>query len=132
MTTVRTRRRGAALLTAAGIALLAAGSAHAQPNTSPTRKGCTINLQRPDGSPGQSVTYADGYSFSVKNAATGRTHTYTCVDGTWVETVSSRAPAGGPRWEATSVTMAAPGTVVLRDGHRIQSVKRGRVAARAR
>jgi hypothetical protein len=39
---------------------------------------------------GQSVVYPDGYSFSVQ-AQDNKTHTYTCNDGTWKETVALTA-----------------------------------------
>ena len=76
-----------ALMLALTLALAAA--AHAEPaSPTPAKKGCTINLQNPDGSPGQSVVYDDGYSFSVTDKATGKTHTYKCKDGKWEETVA--------------------------------------------
>jgi hypothetical protein len=86
-------------------------------NTDDTKKGCTITLQNPDGTPGQSVVYPDGYSFSVKNGATGKTHTYTCVNGTWVETVSSSSPAGGYDYLADYAYVDGSGTVDLVNAH---------------
>jgi hypothetical protein len=52
------------------------------------KEGCSVNLQNPDGSPGPTVKYDHGYSFSVQNKATGKTHTFTCNDGKWEETVN--------------------------------------------
>jgi hypothetical protein len=81
-------------------------------------KGCTITLQNPNGTPGQSVTYPHGYSFSVKNAATGKTHTYTCNNGQWVETVSSTSPVGGGYdYQAVDAYIDGSGTVALVDAH---------------
>jgi hypothetical protein len=86
-------------IAATAIALIAAGSAHAEPKTStPAKKGCSIQFQGPGA--GQSIEYPDGYSMSVK-ATDGKTHTYTCNDGTWKETVAivaapaSVVPVGG-------------------------------------
>ncbi len=59
------------------------------------KKGCTVTL-----STGQSIVYDHGYSFSVKNKATGKTHTYTCVDGKWVETVDATVPTGSHLYAA--------------------------------
>ncbi|MDX6698786.1 MAG: hypothetical protein QOE65_2183 [Solirubrobacteraceae bacterium] len=80
------------------VTLTLAAAAQAQPagNGTPGKKGCTVNMQNPDGSPGQSIVYDDGYSFSIKNKSTGKTHTYKCNDGKWEETV---ARAGGSRWQ---------------------------------
>lgn len=68
---------------------------HAEPVKPGTaKKGCAITLQGPGA--GQSVVYEDGYSFSIVDKATGKTHTYTCNDGVWTETVSkTSAPLGG-------------------------------------
>ena len=81
---------------ATAIALVVAGSAHATPpkTATPAKKGCSIQFQGPGA--GQSIVYPDGYSMSVKGANDGKTHTYTCNDGTWKETVSlTAAPRGG-------------------------------------
>jgi hypothetical protein len=51
------------------------------------KASCSLTL-----STGQTIVYAHGYSFSVVNKATGKTHTFTCQDGKWVETVNSTAP----------------------------------------
>ena len=76
------------------LTLVAVGAAHAEPVKPGTaKKGCAITLQGPGA--GQSVVYDDGYSFSVTDKATGKTHTYTCKDGVWTETVSKiSAPLG--------------------------------------
>lgn len=79
------------------LTLTLAASAQAQPvSGTPAKKGCTVNMQNPDGSPGQSIVYDHGYSFSVKNQSTGKTHTYKCNDGKWEETV---ARVVGSRWQ---------------------------------
>lgn len=82
-------------LSATSLALASAGTAGAQPNGSgaPAKKGCSVQLQGPGA--GQSIVYDHGYSFSVTNKSTGKTHTYTCNDGKWTETVSRMAPRGG-------------------------------------
>ncbi|HVE68706.1 MAG TPA: hypothetical protein VNB64_09025 [Solirubrobacteraceae bacterium] len=81
------------------LTLTLAASAQAQPagNGTPAKKGCTVNMQNPNGSPGQSITYDHGYSFGVKNAATGKTHTYKCNDGKWEETVARTGASRSPR-----------------------------------
>jgi hypothetical protein len=76
-------------------------------------EGCTITLQNPDGSPGQSVKYAHGYSFSVKNKATGKTHTYTCNNGKWEETVNATSPTGGYVYDADRAWLDASTLVVV-------------------
>lgn len=82
------RAKALAALTAVGTALLVAGPAFAEPNQTPPKKGLAIQFQGPGA--GQSIVYPDGYSFSV-HATDGKTHTYTCNDGTWTETVSLTA-----------------------------------------
>lgn len=78
--------RPVAAVAAAGLALAVAGPAFAEPNQPPARKGCAIQFQGPGA--GQSIVYPDGYSFSVKASNDGKTHTYTCSDGRWIESVS--------------------------------------------
>src|SRR5262245_16722990 len=89
--------RGKALATvaAAGLALAVAGPASAEPNQTPApaKKGCSVQLQGPGA--GQSIVYPDGYKFSVYAQNDKKTHTYTCNDGKWEETVS--LTAGGTR-----------------------------------
>ena len=81
------------------------------------QKGCTVTLQNPNGSPGQSVTYPHGYSFSVKNTATGKTHTYTCNNGQWEETVSFTNPTVEHTYEAEKAYVDGSGTVQVVDLH---------------
>lgn len=107
--TTSNRARIAAALSAAGLALVAASPAGALPRSydpgdtdqppiertpvdqgTTTRKGCELFIQTTDG--GKSLEYPDGYSFSVKDATTGKTITYTCSNGTWVRTVSATQP----------------------------------------
>jgi hypothetical protein len=80
-------------IAAAGLALAAAAPASAQPTnpTPPAKKGCEVQLKGPGA--GQSIVYQHGYSFSIV-AQDNKTHTYTCNDGEWKETVSLTA---GPR-----------------------------------
>lgn len=91
----RFRTASSALATMA-VVLVAAAPAGAEPNqTPPAKKGCEVQLKGPGA--GQSIVYADGYSFSV-HAQDNKTHTYTCNDGKWTETVSLTAsprPLGG-------------------------------------
>jgi hypothetical protein len=77
-------------LAAAAVTLVAAGTASAESKnpTAPAKKGCEIQLKGPGA--GQSVVYQHGYSFSIL-AQDNKTHTYTCDDGSWKETVSLRA-----------------------------------------
>jgi hypothetical protein len=93
-------------IAAAGLALIAAGPAGAQPTspTPPAKKGCEIQLKGPNA--GQSVVYQHGYSFSIL-AQDNKTHTYTCDDGEWKETVKLTA---GPR---TGVVVATSSVQVL-------------------
>ena len=74
----------------AGLALAVAGSAAAAPNQTPppAKKGCEVQLKGPGA--GQSVVYPDGYKFSIL-AQDNKTHTYTCNDGAWKETVTLTA-----------------------------------------
>jgi|SRR4029453_17362547 hypothetical protein len=81
-----TRALGA--LASVGLALVVAGPAFAEPAKPPAKKGCSIKFEGPGA--GQSIVYPDGYSFSVK-ATDGKTHTYSCRDGKWTETVSLTA-----------------------------------------
>ena len=79
------------------------------------KKGCTIDIKGPDGKVQSSITYAHGYSFSTVNKATGKTHTFTCNNGTWEETVSSTIPTGGLVYEAAAAWV--DGSVVTVDLH---------------
>jgi hypothetical protein len=94
ITTARLRRATAfAALLTAGLTIVAAGPASAEPKNPPAKKGCEVQLKGPGA--GQSIMYPDGYSFSVYAQSDSKTHTYTCNDGTWKETVSlTAAPAG--------------------------------------
>jgi hypothetical protein len=86
-------------LAALGLALATAGPAGAEsktPTAPPAKKGCEIQLKGPGA--GQSVVYQHGYSFSIL-AQDNKTHTYTCDDGSWKETVTLTA---GPRSLAVS------------------------------
>ncbi len=80
------------------LTLALAAAAHAQPAGSgtPAKKGCSVNLQGPNGSPGPTVVYDHGHSFAVKNKDTGKTHTFKCNDGKWEETVTRTAQS---RWQ---------------------------------
>jgi hypothetical protein len=83
-----TRSAALAAVSAVTVALVAAGpsaAADSKTPTAPAKKGCEVQLKGPGA--GQSIVYPDGYSFSVQGQ-TGKTHTYTCNDGTWKETVS--------------------------------------------
>ena len=92
------------------LALAVAGTAAAEPNTSssPAKKGCTIKFEGPGA--GQSIEYPDGYKFSV-NATDGKTHTYSCSDGKWTETVSLKA---GVRWSNVAILGTARAVKVVR------------------
>lgn len=83
----RTRRTALAVLSAAAVALAAAGPAAAESKTpvAPAKKGCEVQLKGPGA--GQSIVYPHDYSFSVVGQD-NKTHTYTCNDGTWKETVT--------------------------------------------
>jgi hypothetical protein len=89
------RSKALVAVAAAGLALAAVGSASAEPNQTPApaKKGCSVQLQGPGA--GQSIVYPDGYKFSVYGQNDKKTHTYTCNDGKWEETVS--LTAGGTR-----------------------------------
>jgi hypothetical protein len=103
-------RNAMTAITAAAFFFVIASVSQAQPNTGggPTKKGCSIRFEGPGA--GQSIEYDDGYSFSVVDKATGKTHTYTCSDGKWTETVSIVAqPVRG--WALASVASA---TLTLR------------------
>jgi hypothetical protein len=90
----------------------AMSTAQAQPNgDAPAKKGCEVQLKGPGA--GQSIVYEHGYSFSIQDKSTGKTHTYKCNDGKWEETVSLKAP-GSTRFGAVNT---AVGTVqVLSSG----------------
>jgi hypothetical protein len=94
-----------AALGAVVVALLVAGPAFAEPNNPPAKKGCTVTLQGPGA--GQSIVYPDGYSFSVYASNDHKTHTYTCNDGKWIETVSFTTGSATLR----SLTVLATGAV---------------------
>jgi len=95
MGTRKSRRTALAAVSAVAVALVAAGPASAETKTpaAPAKKGCEVQLKGPGA--GQSIVYPDGYSFSVQ-AQDNKTHTYTCNDGAWKETVA--LTAGG--WTA--------------------------------
>ena len=101
--------RRATALTAVAVAglALAAGPAAAEPKnpTPPAKKGCEIQLKGPNA--GQSVVYQHGYSFSIL-AQDNKTHTYTCDDGEWKETVKLTARPGGIVVPAGSLEVVAP------------------------
>ena len=89
-----------AALAAVSLALAVAGPAFAEPNTTPpAKKGCEVKLQGPGA--GQSIVYADGYKFSVYAQSDRKTHTYTCNDGKWTETVS--LTAGAAMWRNVAI-----------------------------
>jgi hypothetical protein len=95
-------------LAAVGLTLAIAGPAAAQEKKppEPAKKGCEIQLKGPGA--GQSIVYRHGYSFSVQ-AQDNKTHTYTCNDGTWKETVSLTA---GPRqWRNVAIQVGAADTL---------------------
>ena len=81
-----------------------AGTASAEPNTgqAPAKKGCSITFNGPGA--GQSIEYPDGYKFSV-NATDKKTHTYTCNDGKWTETVT--LTAGTLSWRNYTILSTA-------------------------
>src|SRR4051794_24472658 len=87
----KTRRTALTAVSAIAVALVAAGPASAETKTpaAPAKKGCEVQLKGPGA--GQSIVYPDGYSFSVTAQNDNKTHTYTCNDGTWKETVSLTA-----------------------------------------
>ena len=86
----RTRRAALPALSAVAVALVVAGPAAAESKTpvAPAKKGCEVQLKGPGA--GQSIVYQHGYSFSVVGQD-NKTHTYTCDDGSWKETVSLTA-----------------------------------------
>jgi Spy/CpxP family protein refolding chaperone len=100
----KSRRTAFAAVSAVAVALAAASTASAETKTptAPAKKGCEVQLKGPGA--GQSIVYADGYSFSVHGSNDGKTHTYTCNDGTWKETVS--LTAGGTLTGALTIPVA--------------------------
>src|SRR5688500_10383159 len=82
-----TRRTALAALSAVALAPAAAGPAAAESKrpAAPGNTGCEVQLKGPGA--GQSIVYPHDYSFSVQGQD-NKTHTYTCNDGTWKETVS--------------------------------------------
>jgi hypothetical protein len=104
---MNTRRFRSIAVATAVLALAFAGSASAAPkDPPPAKKGCEIQLKGPGA--GQSVVYQHGYSFSVL-AQDNKTHTYTCNDGTWKETVS--LTAGPVSWPKIAIVGVAAGTL---------------------
>jgi hypothetical protein len=92
----RLRRTAAVTAVAAtGLALVGAGpaSAESKNGSAPAKKGCTIEFKGPGA--GQSITCDHGYSMSIQARNDGKTHTYTCNDGKWEETVSLTAGSNG-------------------------------------
>jgi hypothetical protein len=86
-----TRRAALAALSTVAVALVVAGPAAAEsktPAAPPAKKGCEVQLKGPGA--GQSIVYPHDYSFSVQGQD-NKTHTYTCNDGTWKETVTLTA-----------------------------------------
>ncbi len=53
------------------------------------KKGCEIQLQNQRQK--LSITYPHGHTFSVVDSNDHKTHTYTCNDGKWDETISITA-----------------------------------------
>ena len=72
------------------------------------KAGCSLTL-----STGQTIIYDHGYSFSTVNKATGKTHTFTCVDGKWVETVSSVIPTYENYYEVEKAYIEPDNDLVL-------------------
>ena len=85
------------------------------------KKGCTLAVLGPDGKTQSTITYAHGYSFSTVNKATGKTHTFTCNNGTWEETVSSVSPQGGYTYDADMSYLHEDGSAVLVNLHQEQT-----------
>ena len=105
------RARALGFLAAVGLALAIAGPASAEPNkTPPAKKGCEVQLKGPGA--GQSIVYPDGYKFSVYARSDSKTHTYTCNDGTWSETVS--LTAGPATWHNVTILGRAGALQVVR------------------
>jgi hypothetical protein len=100
------RMKALVALAAVGLALAVAGPGFAEPNTgqAPAKKGCSVQLQGPGA--GQSIVYPDGYKFSVTASNDNKTHTYTCNDGKWTETVSLTA-GGGRLWRNVAILSTA-------------------------
>jgi hypothetical protein len=81
------------------------------------KKGCTLAVLSPDGKTQSTITYAHGYSFSIVNKATGKTHTFTCNNGTWEETVSATSPVTGNRYVADTAYVDAAGDLATVNLH---------------
>jgi hypothetical protein len=94
-----------AALGAVVVSLVVAAPSFGEPNTPPAKKGCTVTLQGPGA--GQSIVHPDGYKFSVLAENDRKTHTDTCNDGKWTETVSLTAGSATLR----SLTILATGAV---------------------
>ena len=77
------------------------------------KNGCTVAVLGPDGKTQSTITYPHGYSFSAINKATGKKHTYTCNNGTWVETVESVSPTAEYDYEADYAYVEEDGSAVL-------------------
>jgi hypothetical protein len=102
-------RNAFVVVIAVGLTLVVAGPASAQPKkppAQPAKKGCEIQLKGPGA--GQSIVYPDGHSFSVQGQD-NKTHTYTCNDGQWKETVS--LTAGPVKWRNVAILVSAAGTL---------------------
>lgn len=80
-------------------------------------KGCTIAVLGPDGKTQSTITYALGYSFKAVNKATGKTHTHTCNNGTWVEIVESTSPVGGYLYEVDDPFVDGSAALTLVNPH---------------
>jgi hypothetical protein len=75
------------------------------------KKSCSLTL-----STGQTIVYDHGYSFSVVNKSTGKTHTFTCNDGKWEETVNFTGSGFDHEWEVDG-TYTQDATLVLVNPH---------------
>lgn len=105
----RTAKAITALATVS-VVLAAAGPASAAPKPSaPAKKGCEIEFKG-EGA-GQKLVYEHGYSMSV-SGTDGKTHTYTCNDGKWTETVSLTAP---PHVGGLAAPIVTGGTLQILD-----------------
>ena len=129
------RKRALTALAGVSIALAAAGSASAESKTPtpPPKKGCEVELKGPGA--GQSIVYPDGYSFSVQGSNDGKTHTYTCNDGKWNETVTLTAPpltVGGVAVPTGSFQVLDSGAGQFSSGGDIRTAYSGSSLAAAR
>jgi hypothetical protein len=78
--------RFSALVLTVAAAALAASPAHAQP------AGCRTALGGPTSVPHH---YANGETYSFTDPH-GQTHSWTCINGTWVATLAALAPPEEP------------------------------------